>query len=106
RPGRELRKDLCDDRPVGAPGMAAVDEERRLRVVAMAVHGIAAVGTLAIGHGLEQRGYRRAEQLCQVRAGFELADLAWNRFEPAWSDLLAHQALQDAVNLDAGRDRR
>src|SRR5258708_7293314 len=38
-----------------------------------------------------------------MRASLELADLAADDFAPPSADLLADQALQDAVDLDAGR---
>jgi len=69
----------------------------------MGIHGVGAFRPLAVGHGLEQRRHRRTQQLGQMRAGLEPADLAPYRLAPALADLLADQPLQDAVDLDAGR---
>src|SRR5262245_57839570 len=82
--------------------MAAADEERPLAEALLVLQRVAALRLLAMGHGLEQRGYGRAEQFHQVRAGLQPADLAPDRFTPARTDALADQPLQDRFDLDAG----
>src|SRR6266568_4127571 len=62
RLARKLWKLVGDDRPVGAPGMAATDEERPLAGDMLVFQRIAAFRIPAVGHGLEQRGHGRTEQ--------------------------------------------
>src|SRR3954453_122171 len=101
--GRELREHRGDDRAVGAPGMAAADEERTFAGVFLVLQRIATIRLLAVGHGLVQRGHGGAEQFHQMRAGLEPADLAPYRFAPSGTDAFADQAVQDRLDVDAGR---
>src|SRR6266850_6160345 len=57
RLGRELREHRGDDRSVGAPGMAAADEEGALAGVLLVLQRVAALRLLAVGHGLVERGH-------------------------------------------------
>src|SRR6185312_1621032 len=83
--------------------MAAVDEERRLRGVILVIERAAALRVLAVGHGLEQRRHGGAQQFRQMGAGLELADLAPDQLAPALADALADEAVQDTLDIYAGR---
>src|SRR6185437_6846720 len=83
--------------------MAAVDEARRLRGVILVIERAAALRVLAVGHGLEQRRHGGAQQFRQMGAGLELADLAPDQLAPALADALADEAVQDTLDIYAGR---
>ena len=85
--------------------MTAPDKEWSLAGAALMIHRIPSLGPLAVRHRLNERGDRRAKQLRQMGATLKPPDLAPNQFAPARSNALAHKALQDRLDLDAGRKR-
>ncbi|KTT92337.1 hypothetical protein NS44R_14640 [Mammaliicoccus sciuri] len=100
---RELRKCLGHDGAVQPPRIAAADEEWRLGGIALMIERVAALRVLACGRGLEQRRHRGTQQLGEMGAGLQSADLAAHQLAPALAYAFADQPLQNPFDVEAGR---